>query len=195
MAEGNSSNANRYKGEDIDTDGDGKVNDADTLQGNQPADLGNDADGKTIILKNGIFEVVTEKIIGDFENSQDGWTFSSNVTFDTNDSDLNNYSAELSGDSGATIDNSFDLTGYKYFQLRAITPGGNNGSIDVLIDGTVEASFTLSDSWQTFQVDISGFTGSHTIKILETGTYQYSNQNVDNIRLIPYNVIKDDEVA
>jgi hypothetical protein len=39
MAQGNSSNANRYKGEDIDTDGDGSVNDAQSLQGRNPEDL------------------------------------------------------------------------------------------------------------------------------------------------------------
>lgn len=48
MASGNSSNANRYKGEDIDTDGDGSVNDAQTLQNNQPSDLGNSIDKETI---------------------------------------------------------------------------------------------------------------------------------------------------
>lgn len=48
MASGNSSNANRYKGEDIDTDGDGSVNDSQTLQGNQPSDLGNTIDKDTI---------------------------------------------------------------------------------------------------------------------------------------------------
>jgi len=49
MARANSSNANRYKGVDIDSDGDGQVNDAETLQGNKPSDIGNTIDESTIV--------------------------------------------------------------------------------------------------------------------------------------------------
>lgn len=57
MASGNSSNANRYKGEDIDGDGDGSVDDADTLQGNQPSDIQSSIDNETIVENNGTREV------------------------------------------------------------------------------------------------------------------------------------------
>lgn len=53
MAEGNSSNANRYKGEDIDQDGDGQVDNADQLDGQQGSHYEQKADAtEPLVLEN-----------------------------------------------------------------------------------------------------------------------------------------------
>jgi hypothetical protein len=77
-----SPDASTFKGNDIDIDGDGSVNDAQTLQGNQPSDLGNSLDNNTIIEdSNGdirSFGLVHSSDVGNIVSAAAS-TFSSNI--------------------------------------------------------------------------------------------------------------------
>jgi len=189
MASGNSSNANRYKGQDIDTDGDGSVDDSQTLQGNQPSDLGNTIDQKTIEENsNGDIQVAKNKtvLIGDFENNNFGeWNKkfgSSFVNLNGDGAENTNVGVAYSSDD-ASIERTIDLTGFKELRLFAkeTFPYDN---FRIILDGSIKFSdSSLPQSFTEIVLDISQITGSTTIEIEFRTGGNTGGVNVDRIKL------------
>lgn len=179
MASGNSSNANRYKGEDIDTDGDGSVNDAQTLQNNQPSDLLRSLDNETIQENtNGDIEVPPNKntVLGDFENNSKGdWTGDFTVESDANGADNSNYFIEAyTGGTNQSDSRTFDLTNVNtlviYFAIDLTNnsqTGQSNDSINLKVGTDIIASLDGGNqtSWKKYEADVSSYSGSSTLTV------------------------------
>jgi hypothetical protein len=179
MAQANSSNANRYKGEDIDTDGDGSVNDSQTVQGNQPSDLGNTVDGVTVIKNsNDDLQAVSKKILADFENNASGDWSKNNFAVIDNEGGAENSTFYFSayGLSSQTVSDSriADLSDadtlilyLKFDPSEGGSNGTSNDDLNFYINSNLEASLSggSSTNWRQFEVDISSYGSGATLKI------------------------------
>lgn len=203
MASGNSSNANRYKGEDIDTDGDGSVNDSQTLQGNQPSDLGNTIDSKTI-TKNSSGEIQAQinskTIIGDFESDLGGWTPTTNTgdisaTSKSFVSNLGRGVGEVqfnvdNAQSGTNfIENTYDFSARSklIFAFDEATSEGNHTTLRMKIGGNTKFSTDPSGQGENEVItDVSNISGQKKLTF-EVATDGNGSDNaefvfIDNIR-------------
>jgi len=181
MASGNSSNANRYKGEDIDTDGDGSVNDSQTLQGKKPNDLSASFDDETIILdENGDRKAVNEnkQVIGDFEADSGDWTletiFGRGIAERSDTQSLkDSFSIRLvSGDygnsGGALFYRNYDLTGIDKVYIPVYTISTASATnFDILLNGNIEVRdpSVNFNTWEIIELDTSSYSGSTEIRI------------------------------
>lgn len=140
MAQGNSSNANRYKGKDIDRDGDGSVNDAQTLQGNQPSDLGNTIDGKRIV----------ENSSGNIETALP-WFEDANSPFDSGGSESVTASLNQSYSNVYVI---VKASGTEQIDVRITVNGDTGSNYDAYLTGGNDD--TGRENWQIGQVPDDG---------------------------------------
>jgi hypothetical protein len=179
MASGNSSNANRYKGEDIDTDGDGSVDDAQTLQGNKPNDLGNAIDGESI-TKNDNNEIQVKKpsnrTASAFTNSKEGFSSVNNT-----DGSISTNSNQLFVESGSSTvsdkqdaKKSFnniqtDKIEIPYeFEVAPSESTSDNGQIELFVNGT---QVLKEENLNSFVVT-------------RTGTVTVTNQNLGSVKIV-----------
>ena len=208
---GGGGDASTFKGNDIDSDGDGSVNDADTLQGNQPGDLKEDIDNKTIV-RNQNNELENQKrteIIGDFENDSAGdWTkIEEGTSAYANPSDalsseaVGNYVFYLMGDGDKTwtsgIKRTIDFSGLQEFKFKITdeTISSMSGiSFKLLIGGSTyinDGSPYVSE----FTEDISNIEGEKEIvfKVESDGSGTDSSNfgvRIDYIRLFSPSIVE-----
>jgi len=174
--------AETFKGNDIDTDGDGTVNDAETLQGNQPSDLKTEADGITINKNSNskLQQILKKEIIGNWENGDlAGWSKfgDEKSSISVTDSPFyapspyngsyciqiinNNSSGDVNG-----VEVTVDLTDKDKFSHYAAFDSRNRYT--VFIGGNKELEKTTSQTdqaWRKYEVDVSNYSGNTKIRI------------------------------
>ena len=118
---------------------------------------------------------------GDFTN----WT-NSGGTIQSGDWDLRDgaYFAQFEGGGTFYIEQSVDLTNITAiaFQLFGHSPSGG-ATLSVKVDGTsVFTKTSITGNYPLQIVDVSAYTGAHTIRFELTSTYSGNYANLDNIR-------------
>lgn len=192
MASGNSSNANRYKGKDIDTDGDGSVNDSQTLQGNQPSDLGNTIDNSSITENsNGNIQVAlpSKFVIGDFENNN-AWTGQTRTDDGGNVSSISRFSGDFAiyfdeDKAGNETDAlTIDLTNFSEISgAFFVSDSFGTNRFEIRVDGTEVVGSDVSGGSAVLSGDVSGFTGTHNITLFSEKASVSPSTMADNIFL------------
>ena len=137
------------------------------------------------------------EIIGDFENNWDGWAVTNNGAisfgFTTSWAKRGNYSlfGAYQASGVEEISKDVDLTDYNTlkFSARMYTPLLSSPVIiDVLIDNTQVASFssTVENAYEeiTGSIDISSYTGTHTVTFRISMEKSNSEVYLDFIRLV-----------
>ena len=153
-------------------------------------------DKKTIGL-NSDDELQNQKlteIIGDFENTLDGWTFETNSYTQSYTSNYGVYSGsealELTGTTGnfAELKNNVDLTGVEMLKFRYEAWSSQDSRIAVKIDGSQVYSKDNNDNNAINpEIDVSSYQGETEIKFVFDASYSSgfdSNHALDGVRIV-----------